>query len=183
MRAAFCSSPMCDVHGHPKGRRRIFITGSSKTGSPPLAPSAFLLSTGTLGSTCSFVRITSLTGMSNGLYNTSCDTFVGRSSCCGIADPSTASVPFSLFLMHTRDSITSFSHRMHLNLTQPNTSGIDQTLPFPTTYPTIAQSSTTDCILLQPNSDPHRNAFGHAFTLLICPGKGNSSFLYLCESQ
>ena len=173
MKAAFCSSPMCDAHGRPKGRHRIFITGSSKTGSPPLAPSAFLLSTGTWGSTFSFARVTSLTGMSNGFYNTFCDTFVGRSSCCGIAEPSTASIPFSLFLIDTRDFITSFFQRMHLNSTRPNMSGIDQTLPFPIVYPTIAHSSTVDCILLTPNSDPHRNPFGHAFTLLSYPGQDN----------
>lgn len=183
MKAAFCSSPMCDAHGRPKGRHRIFITGSSKTGSLPLAPSAFLLNTGTWGSTFSFARVTSLTEMSNDSYNTSYDTFVGQSSCCGIADLSTAIIPSSRSLIDRRDCTMSSSPRMHQNLTRPNTSGIEQILPFPTVLPTIVCNSIADCTPLQRNSDPHRKLFGHVFTRLSYLGQTDLSFLYLCETQ
>ena len=183
MKVAFCSSPMCDAPGRPKERHHIFITGSSKTGSPLLARSAFLLTIGVSDSIYSSVHVTSHTRTLNSFSNTFCATFVAQSSCCGIAELSTANVPFRCSSMHTRGCTASFSRPMHLSSTQPNTCGIDQTLLSQTEYPTIARSCTADCIPLQPNSDLHKKPFGHAFMLLNYLGQDNQSFLYLCETQ
>lgn len=173
MKVAFCSSPMCDAPGHPKERHPIFITGSNKTESPPLARSAFLLTIGISDSIYSSVRVTSRTRMSNSFSNTFCVTFAVRSSCCGIAELSTASVPSRCFSICTRDCTASFFRPMHLSSIQPNTCGIDQTLRSRTEFPTIARNSTADCIPLQPNSDLHKKPFGHAFMLLNYPGLDN----------
>ena len=183
MKAAFCSSPMCDAHGHPEVRHRTSTIGSSRTESPPSALLASLHAGDTPDFTCSSARAVSSIAMSK----FSCSIFSGtcedRLYCCGIAEQSTVIILSNRSLTNIRDSIQNSSPLMRLNLTRRNTSGTGRILRSPILSPTLGCNSITDCIPSRSSSELPRSVSGRAFMQVDCHGEDEILSLYLCEPQ
>jgi len=183
MKVDSCSSPTYGVRGHQGVRHRTSTIGSSRTESLPLGPSACLHVGDTPDFTCSSGRAASNIQMSRSSCSICLGTCADQLSCCGIGERYTVIIRSDRSWRNTQDSIQNFSLPMHLNSTQPNTSGIEPTLHSPIASPTPNRISTFGCIRSHADCGLLRNVSGHVFTQADCLGGDETAFLYLCETQ